>query len=457
MRARSIALVLALWLPLGAAGADPSRARADERTAAGRDGMHGPLPSPAKTPRGATRSTTATTASASATANATATASATAGDDDHHDHAESDRDAADPTPRGAPPATHPDPLAGIEPRRRPDAVAEFAVIVSIDGLRADAVTPALRTLAMLQRTGAVATHAQTIERSTTLASHAAMVSGVDADVHGLTWNAWRPWRGHIRFPTLFRLARLAGIDGAMFVAKAKLRHLVDPDDGAATFRVAGGSCHRVVEAAEPWLRERRSGVALVHFPDPDSAGHRHGWMSPPYRRAVAQADACLGRVVAALRARRGGTERVLLVVTADHGGHGRSHGTRLDVDRDVPWIAWGGAAQRGARISRPMLTTDTAPTVLEALGLPATPGMSGRPVVEALRASRVRPHTRAPATDLAVRGSGATLRDTTASRGSTAWTAAAGSGPASSSTLGGVESLPSARRAPARSGMPGAH
>jgi hypothetical protein len=373
MAARRLAILLALLVPVTAAGTEPTsprRARADDRPTSG----------------AATRAISAGVAGGAA-------------DEGHDDAAphdgvgDGDGDAdgvgdgaarTSPGPAGTD-VRAPDPLAGVEIRRRPDAVADVAVVVSIDGLRADAVTPALRTLASLQRTGAVATRMQTIERSTTLASHAAMVSGVDADVHGLTWNAWRPARGRIRFPTLFRLARLAGLDGAMFVAKAKLRHVVDPVDGAATFRVAGGGCERVVEAATPWLREARTGVALVHFPDPDSAGHRHGWMTPAYRRAVAQADACLGRVVSALRARRGGTERVLLVVTSDHGGHGRSHGTRLDVDRDIPWIAWGGAARRGTRIARPALTTDTAATVLEALGLPATPGMSGRPVAEALR------------------------------------------------------------------------
>jgi len=278
-----------------------------------------------------------------------------------------------------------DPLAGLTITSSPDRAADLVVIVSIDGLRADAVLPSHRTFAMLRRAGVRAENAFTIRRSTTLASHAAMLSGVDADVHGLTWNAWRPQRGRIRFPTVLRVATRAGMAAAMFVGKNKLRHLVGEEDSDIAFTVNGRSCSAVAERATPWLRDTASGVAMLHFADPDGAGHRRGWMSPTYRAAVIATDRCLATVVSALRARANGTERVLLIVTADHGGHGRSHGSALDVDRHIPWFAWGGAATRAVRIERDVTTMDTAATVLAALGLPQTAGMAGRPLTEALR------------------------------------------------------------------------
>ena len=278
-----------------------------------------------------------------------------------------------------------DPLAGLTITSSPDRAADLVVVVSIDGLRADAVLPSHRTFAMLHRAGVRAENAFTIRRSTTLASHAAMLSGVDADVHGLTWNAWRPQRGRIRFPTVLRVAARAGLPAAMFVGKNKLRHLVGEEDSAIAFTVNGRSCGAVAERATPWLRDTANGVAMLHFADPDGAGHRRGWMSPTYRAAVTATDRCLATVVGALRARAHGSDRVLLIVTADHGGHGRSHGSALDVDRHIPWLAWGGAATRAVRIERDITTMDTAATVLAALGLPQTAGMAGRPLTEALR------------------------------------------------------------------------
>jgi hypothetical protein len=285
-----------------------------------------------------------------------------------------------------PPPLPPDPLAGRVITSSPERVADLVVVVSIDGLRADAVLTSHPTMSALATQGVIAPRTRTIGRSTTLASHASMLSGVDDDQHGLTWNSWRPNRPGILFPTALRIAARAGFDAALVVTKSKLQHLLGPWPDGVALTQSRGSCAAVVRHAEPWLRETRAGVALLHFPEPDSAGHRRGWMSNAYRRAVDEADRCLGEVVRAIEARPRGAERVLLIVTADHGGHGRSHGTLRDEDRHIPWIAWGGAAQRGARVDRDTSTMDTAATVLAALGLPRLDGMRGQVVREALRA-----------------------------------------------------------------------
>lgn len=278
----------------------------------------------------------------------------------------------------------PDPLAGMHIVSSPDRVADLVVLVSIDGLRADAVTPSHHALARLRTEGTWATNAMTIRRSTTLPSHASMVTGVDMPVHGMEWNTYRPQMGPVRFPTIFRVARMAGLETTMIVGKNKLRHLVDAG-GAETFTLAGRGCDGIVTRASHALRTHGPGILFLHFADPDSAGHRRGWMSPTYLDAVTRADACTERVMRELAARPHGTERVLLIVTADHGGHQRSHGSALEVDRRIPWYAWGGAAFPEARIARTVTTQDTAATVLAALGLPQTPGIEGRPVFEALR------------------------------------------------------------------------
>jgi len=284
----------------------------------------------------------------------------------------------------------PDLLAGRVITSSSDRLADLVVVVSIDGLRADAVLTSHPTMSALAQQGTIAARALTIRRSTTLASHASMISGVDDDQHGLTWNSWRPNRPGILFPSALRIAARAGLDAALVVTKPKLQHLLGPWPDGVTLTQTRGSCTAVVRHAEEWLRTTRAGVALLHFPEPDSAGHRRGWMSNAYRAAVDQADRCLGDVVHALAARPQGRERVLLIVTADHGGHQRSHGTMLDVDRHIPWIAWGGAARSGVRIDRPVSTMDTAATVLDALGLPRVDGMRGQPVREALRLPDVR-------------------------------------------------------------------
>jgi arylsulfatase A-like enzyme len=264
------------------------------------------------------------------------------------------------------------------------ATADLVVLVSIDGFRPDVITPDMRGLHRLFLQGLTAHVAKTIDKSATLPSHASMVSGVDPDQHGLDFNAYRPEHAAIARPTVFSVAHAAGLPTAMFVGKAKLKLLLNkPTD--ATFTMAGMNCDKLLKEALPYLREAQSGLVFLHFADPDSAGHRYGWMTQEYQDAAAKADRCLERVIDTI-ADAGKEDRTLLLVTADHGGHGRSHGTRLDVDARIPWYAWGAGAQRG-RVSRTVNTVDTAATALSALGLERPAGMHGRPVDEAISAS----------------------------------------------------------------------
>jgi len=150
-----------------------------------------------------------------------------------------------------------------------------------------------------------------------------------------------------------------------------------------TYMVAGMKCKALVDQALPTLRGTRNELVFLHFANPDAAGHRIGWMSPPYQEAVREADSCLDRVIDTI-ADSAVREQTLLVVTSDHGGHQRSHGTRLDVDQRIPWFAWGAGVKRG-RFSHAVHTTDTAATILAALGLPAPQGMTGQAVTEAIQ------------------------------------------------------------------------
>ncbi len=296
--------------------------------------------------------------------------------------------AGDPGGPASPPPTQArlltvDPALAPTAARLPSGSADLVVIVSLDGVRPDAIGPDMQGLHRLYLQGASPYLARTISKSATLPSHASMVSGVDASDHGLSFNAYRPERGNIAAPTIFSLVHRAGLPTAMFVGKAKLKHLLAHTDDAA-FKMGGMICDRLLSEALPYLQTAERGLVFLHFADPDSAGHRYGWMSDEYMAAVKRADRCLDRVLRTIDD-GGRASRTLLITTSDHGGHNKSHGTRLDVDQHIPWFAWGAGVQRG-RFQRALHTTDTAATTLAALGIPHSPAMQGRPVLEALGA-----------------------------------------------------------------------
>src|SRR5579883_234592 len=79
------------------------------------------------------------------------------------------------------------------------------LIISEDGMRPDLITQQpMPWHERIAREGAYSWHARTIHLSDTLPSHASMLSGVDVGLHGLTWNSWRPSKGFIHTPTVFK-------------------------------------------------------------------------------------------------------------------------------------------------------------------------------------------------------------------------------------------------------------
>src|SRR5687768_8458441 len=86
------------------------------------------------------------------------------------------------------------------------AKAEHVVIVSIDGLRPDAIEKAeAANLLALIKQGAYCAKAQTVVPSVTLPSHTSMLTGLDYKRHGVTWNVYR--KGSIALPTVFSVAK----------------------------------------------------------------------------------------------------------------------------------------------------------------------------------------------------------------------------------------------------------
>ncbi len=255
---------------------------------------------------------------------------------------------------------------------------DHVVIVSFDGMRFDASRRAhAPNLDRLRREGLEATSATTIQNTTTLPSHASMLTGSEQGAHGMDFDDFRPERGFIRVPTIFQTAHDAGFSTAMFVSKTKLRHIAVPGS-LDVWSLPHWSCERVATAAAGYIVSAAPGITFVHFSEPDDAGHMHRWMSARYLAAIRRTDACLGTVIDAIERRRG-HDRVLLMVTADHGGHRRGHGTQRPIDLHIPWIAWGRSVRHGS-FDTPMRTTDTAATALAALGLARPSWMVGEPV-----------------------------------------------------------------------------
>lgn len=87
-------------------------------------------------------------------------------------------------------------------------------------------------------------------------------------------------------------------------------------------------------------------ILFIHFDEVDAAGHGFGFAPdvPQYMNAIEGADAEIGEVIAAVKARPTyDQEDWLILSTTDHGGNGFGHGGNSDIERHIWWFASGDA------------------------------------------------------------------------------------------------------------------
>lgn len=279
--------------------------------------------------------------------------------------------------------------------------AEHVFIISLDGAKpaviAESEAPTLKKIAA---GGAVTWQASTIFPSITLPSHTSMLTGVGPDKHKILWNGYTPIKGFVKVPTVFSLLRAAdpkAVTG-MFVGKVKFRHLwlkdtLDvfdfggpqssaPIAGAPEIEKDKKPSQMVAKQAVEWLKINKPRLAFIHFADVDTAGHKDGWGSPQQKEALKVTDQALWQVWQAIKD-AGLADSSVLLISADHGGHDKTHGLNIPDDMLIPWVAWGKGVKKNFTITEPVTTYDTAATALWLLDVPLPAEFDGKPVTSA--------------------------------------------------------------------------
>jgi predicted AlkP superfamily pyrophosphatase or phosphodiesterase len=242
--------------------------------------------------------------------------------------------------------------------------------------------------------------ANTIVPPKTLPSHTSMLTGVGPAKHNILWNDFQPLRGLVKVPTVFSLLRAkepAAVT-AMFVGKVKFRHLwlkdsldvfnyggpqaVGPVAGTPELEKSKIPSQGVAKEAAPWIIEHKPKLAFIHLTDGDSAGHASGWGSPEQKEAFKVTDQALGQVIKAIKD-AGIADTSVVIVSADHGGHDKTHGDDIPDDMNIPWIAWGKGVKKNFTITEPVKTFDSAATALWLLDVPLPAEFDGKPVTSA--------------------------------------------------------------------------
>jgi len=255
------------------------------------------------------------------------------------------------------------------------------LVIGIDGLRADALLPSdAPAIDGLVADGCIALDASASAHTVSGPGWSTVLCGVWPDKHRSTDNRFLI-TDYERYPSLFTLAKRARPDlrtayfgnwgpiGERILAK-------DPIDVRVSLADTKNDAPQTAACVEKLRSDERLDLVFFYLGEVDEVGHATGFHrdSAAYRAAVARADARVGEVLEAMRARPGfAREDWLVILTTDHGGTiDLNHGRDIAEHRTIPFVVSGPSAARGA-IRRTVNQTDVVATAFAHLGLAVDP------------------------------------------------------------------------------------
>jgi len=251
------------------------------------------------------------------------------------------------------------------------------VLILVDGMRPDSLSACANPyVTELLNHSRYTLTGRTVMPSVTLPCHVSLFHSVPAERHGIMTNVYTPQVRPIR--GLCEVLSGAGKRCAMLYNWEPLRDLSRPGSLEYAFFNRGKTIgwevsNRVLtEQAIDLLAQNAPDFTFLYLGWADEAGHAHGWMSDEYLRAVHESFQSIQQVIAALN------DDFLTIVTADHGGHDRHHGTEMDEDMLIPIILHHPSFAAGQLSQASIL--DLAPTIATTCGVPTDPDWEGKPL-----------------------------------------------------------------------------
>ncbi len=275
-----------------------------------------------------------------------------------------------------------------------DANHHRELVISVDGLRPDVLLRAdAPNVRKLMERGSFTFWAQTTAVSVTLPSHVSMMTGVRPQVHQIEWNHDVPLAKPVypSRPTLFEVAKKAGRTTAMAAGKSKFGVFAKPGAIDYIYLPQEEEVYddRVLQEAVK-IAQQKPDVFFVHFPEVDIVGHSKGWGSREQVEAVGRADQDIGALLSALK-HEGTLDSTLVIISADHGGAGLTHGADDVRSRNIPWIAAGPGVRANYDLTQhaslTVKTEDTFATACDWIGAELPKGTEGKPVKQIFEAA----------------------------------------------------------------------
>ncbi len=247
-------------------------------------------------------------------------------------------------------------------------------MILVDGMRPDSLENISEAQEILSESQKTMT-AQTVFPSVTLPCHISLFHSVDPSRHGTVTNIYAPQVRPIQ--GLFEVLKYNEKNCALFYDWEEIRDVSRPNSLKSAQFMAGrvlGYDNTNDELAERLIETLKNGeydFAFLYMGLTDWAGHKYGWMSDEYLDSMKHSWKNIKKIKDALG------DEYMIIVTADHGGHERAHGTDLAEDMTIPLIVFGNT--NGVELDfTDANIKDIAPTVAELLSSKTDPDWEGK-------------------------------------------------------------------------------
>lgn len=254
------------------------------------------------------------------------------------------------------------------------------LLILVDGMRPDSIPVCGDAgLDTFFKSGTYCMQATTTFPPVTLPCHMSLFHSVDPGRHGTTTNVHMP--------------QVRPINGLIEVLEAakKTKGFVYTWEELRDLCTAGGKLdfswfsrqhtetisaleHKATKVARDYIREEKPDFLFLYLGGADAWGHRCGWMSQEYLDSVKNAWECIREICEDL------PEEYTVIVTADHGGHDRSHGANIPEDMLIPVVFRGEMFASNQELSH-MDIRDLAPTIVDVLGVEPDPEWEGKSIL----------------------------------------------------------------------------
>lgn len=251
------------------------------------------------------------------------------------------------------------------------------LIIVVDGMRPDAIENLPCTKEVMKKSS-YTMGATTVMPSVTLPCHMSLFHSVDPIRHGTTTNIYTPQVRPIN--GLCEVLLKNKKKGAFFYNWEELRDLARPNSLTFSFYCKGKDIgydkanYIVTDEAIQYLTTNYIDFAFLYLGYSDEAGHKHGWMSDEYMEAIENSWDNIKRITSKL------PEDYTVFITADHGGHDRSHGTDMKEDMIIPLLVTGKSFKAGHVFENANII-DIAPTVTKIFGIEPDDEWEGKSLI----------------------------------------------------------------------------